>query len=100
MTDQNRNPIEHELRQQEAIESGLSAFFASIAPPADAKTRLLEILDIALTESMLTLDDAGPYSFEEAAALSQIDDVTTDLLAAGLEEQLIDDDSDDDDEQA
>lgn len=96
MTDQNNNPIERELREQEAAESGLTAFFASIVPLAGAKTRLLETLDIALTESMLTLDDAGPYSFEEAATLAQIDEVTTDLLAAGLEEEPIDDDDVDD----
>lgn len=92
MTDQNINPIEGELREQEATESGLTALFTSIVPPTGAKARLLGKLENAFTESMLTLDNAGPFSFEEAAALAQIDEVTTDLLAAGLEEEPIDDD--------
>lgn len=98
MTDQNQNPIETELREQEATERGLTAFFASIVPPFGAKQRLLDTLDNAFTESMLTLDDNGPYSFEEAAALAQIDDVTTDLLAAGLSEEPIDEDGLDEEE--
>lgn len=90
MTDQNKNPIEHELREQEATEAGLTRCFETIAPPAGAKARLLSKLDSAFTESMLTLDDNGPYSFEEAAAMAQIDEATTDLLAAGLEEEPLD----------
>ena len=98
MTDQNTNPIERELREQEATETGLTAFFASIVPPAGAKARLLGELENAVTESMLTLDDGGPFSFEEAAAMAQIDEGTTDLLAAGLEEEPIDDDDVDEEE--
>lgn len=98
MTDQNTNPLDRELREQESTERGLTAIFASIIPPAGAKERLLGKLDNTFTESMLTLDDGGPYSFEEAAALAQIDEVTTDLLAAGLEEGPIDDDDLDQDE--
>ena len=92
MTDQKHNKIETELREQEVTERGLTAFFASIVPPFGAKERLLVALDNAFTESMLTLDDHGPYSFEQAAAMAQIDEVTTDLLAAGLEEGPIDED--------
>ena len=98
MTDQTNNPLDRELREQEATEAGLTQIFASIVPPAGAKARLLGKLDNAFTESMLTLDDGGPFSFEEAAALAQIDEVTTDLLAAGLEEEPIDDDELDEDE--
>lgn len=94
MADQQNNPIERELREQEATENGLTRFFETIVPPAGAKARLLARLDSAFHESMLTLDDAGPYSFEEAAALAQIDEATTDLLAAGLEEEPIDDELD------
>ncbi|MBX2850546.1 MAG: hypothetical protein KTR15_02225 [Phycisphaeraceae bacterium] len=98
MTDQRHNPIDRELREQEATESGLTLFFASLVPPFGAKERLLDKLDNTFHESMLTLDDQGPYSFEEAAAMAQIDEVTTDLLAAGLEEEPIDDDDVDEDE--
>ncbi|MFK7789326.1 MAG: hypothetical protein AB8C95_07550 [Phycisphaeraceae bacterium] len=90
MTDQRNNPIERELRDQEATEAGLTRFFETLAPPAGAKTRLLSKLDNAFHESMLTLDDGGPFSFAEAAALAQIDEATTDLLAAGLQEEPID----------
>lgn len=96
MTDQQPNPIERELREQEATESGLTLFFASLVPPFGARERLLAKLDNAFHESMLTLDDGGPFSFEDAAAMAQIDDVTTDLLAAGLEEEPIDEDEFDD----
>lgn len=96
MTDQQDNSIEQELREQEAMENGLARFFETLAPPAGAKARLLSKLENAFTESMLTLDDQGPFSFEQAAAMAQIDDVTTDLLAAGLEEEPIDDDEFDD----
>jgi hypothetical protein len=99
MTDQRHNPIDRELREQEAAESGLTLFFASIVPPHGAKERLLAKLDNTFHESMLTLDDQGPYSFEEAAAMAQIDEVTTDLLAAGLEEGPIDEDGLDDEEE-
>ena len=98
MTDQNKNPIDRELREQEATECGLTLFFASIVPPFGAKERLLDTLDNAFTASMLTLDDQGPYSFEHAAAMAQIDEATTDLLAAGLEEEPIDDDDVDEEE--
>ncbi|MGB1124066.1 MAG: hypothetical protein ACPG4Q_02575 [Phycisphaeraceae bacterium] len=98
MSDQNNNPIERELREQEVTESGLTRFFETIAPPAGAKARLMARLEDAFTASMLTLDDQGPYSFEEAAAMAQIDEVTTDLLAAGLEEEPIDDDDVDEEE--
>lgn len=99
MTDQNTNPLDRELREQEATEASLTQIFASIVPPAGAKERLLGKLECAFTESMLTLDDDGPYSFEEAAAMAQIDEVTTDLLAAGLEEGPIDEDDLDDEEE-
>lgn len=98
MTDQRHNPIDRELREQEATETGLTLFFASIVPPHGAKERLLAKLDNTFHESMLTLDDGGPYSFEEAAALAQIDEVTTDLLAAGLEEGPVDEDGLDEEE--
>ncbi|MEM6260441.1 MAG: hypothetical protein AAGI37_19375 [Planctomycetota bacterium] len=98
MTDQQHNPIERELREQETTELCLTSFFASIVPPTGARERLLAKLENAFHESMLTLDDGGPYSFEEAAALAQIDDVSTDLLAAGLEEEPIDEDGFDDEE--
>lgn len=98
MTDQQNNSIERELREQEATESGLTRFFETLAPPAGAQARLLAKLDNAFTESMLTLDDQGPFSFEQAAAMAQIDEVTTDLLAAGLEEEPIDEDDLDEDE--
>lgn len=96
MTDQQPNPIDRELREQVATERGLTVLFASIVPPFGAQQRLLAKLDNAFHESMLTLDDHGPYSFEEAAAMAQIDEVTTDLLAAGLEEEPIDEDDFDD----
>lgn len=98
MTDQPTNPIERELREQEATEKALSLYFDTVTPPAGARRRLLAQLDSAFHESMLTLDDGGPYSFEEAAAMAQIDDVTTDLLAAGLEEGPVDDDDFDEEE--
>jgi len=94
MTDQRDNSIERELREQEATENGLTRLFETIVPPAGARERLLAKLDNAFTESMLTLDDRGPYSFEEAAAMAQIDEATTDLLAAGLQEEPIDDELD------
>lgn len=94
MTDQRHNPIDRELREQESTEAGLTRLFASIVPPAGARERLLGKLDSAFHESMLTLDDAGPFSFEDAAALAQIDEVSTDLLAAGLEEEPIDEELD------
>lgn len=94
MTDQKHNPLDRELREQEITETGLTRVFASIVPPTGAKERLLSKLDNAFTESMLTLDDGGPYSFEQAAAMAQIDEATTDLLAAGLEEEPIDDELD------
>lgn len=92
MTDQNKKPIERELREQEATESGLTRFFSSLVPPFGAKERLLAKLDNSFHESQLTLNDGGPYSFEEAAAMAQIDEATSDLLAAGLEEEEIDED--------
>ena len=98
MTDQPNNPIDRELREQEATESGLTRFFETLAPPAGAKARLLSKLDNAFTESMLTLDDQGPYSFAQAAAMAQIDEVSTDLLAAGLAEEPIDEDDLDEEE--
>ena len=98
MSDQNYNPIERELREQEVAENGLTRFFETIAPPAGAEARLLAKLDNAFHESMLTLDDNGPFSFEQAAAMAQIDKVTTDLLAAGREEEPIDDDDVDEEE--
>lgn len=98
MNDQRNNPIDRELREQEATEKGLTRFFAAIVPPAGAKERLLGKLDSAFHESMLTLDEAGPYSFAQAAAMAQRDDATTDLLAAGLEEEPIDEAELDDDQ--
>ncbi|MEO0475042.1 MAG: hypothetical protein AAF085_03585 [Planctomycetota bacterium] len=98
MTDQRHNSIDRELREQEATESGLTLFFASLVPPFGARERLLDQLDNVFHESMLTLDDDGPYSFEQAAAMAQIDEVTTDLLAAGLEEEPFDDDDVDEEE--
>ncbi|MGB0767505.1 MAG: hypothetical protein ACPGYV_07320 [Phycisphaeraceae bacterium] len=98
MTDQNRPTIDRELREQEAAEHGLTRFFAALTPPAGAKERLLAKLENRFHESQLTLDDSGPYSFEEAAALAQVDEATSDLLAAGLEEQIIEAELDDEDE--
>lgn len=97
MTDQTNNPIDRELREQEVTETSLSQIFTSIIPPAGAKERLLGKLNNTFTESMLTLDDGGPYSFEEAAALAKIDEVSTDLLAAGLETEPEDGPIDEDD---
>lgn len=98
MNDHRNNPIERELREQEVTEAGLTRLFETVVPPAGAHARLLAKLDNAFHESMLTLDDGGPFSFAEAAAMSQIDDATTDLLAAGLEEEPIDDLDDDEEE--
>lgn len=95
MTDQNKQPLDRELREQEATESGLTRFFASLIPPFGAKERLLAKLDNSFHESQLTLNDAGPYSFEDAAALAMVDEATSDLLAAGLEEEEIEDELDD-----
>ena len=94
MNDQN-NPIENELREQEVVQTSLTQFFASLQPPFGAQSRLLAKLDNSFHESQLTLDDAGPYSFEEAAAMAQLDEATSDLLAAGLEEEEIEDELDD-----
>lgn len=104
MTDQTNNPIDHELREAEALEGGLTRLFASLQPPYGAAQRLLAKLEGAFHESQLTLDDAGPYSFEQAAALmgtdqAEADKLIPDLLAAGLEEQPIDEDELDDEEE-
>ena len=94
MTDQNNQPLDRELREQETTESGLTRFFASLVPPFGAKERLLAKLDNSFHESQLTLNDSGPYSFEDAAALAMVDEATSDLLAAGLEEEEIEDELD------
>ena len=80
MTDQHNNSVESELREQEATENGLTRFFETLAPPAGAQARLLSKLDNSFHESQLTLDD-----------------VTTDLLAAGLETESEDRPIDEDD---
>ena len=83
MTDQPINNLARELREAERLESGLGRLFDSLQPPFAADQRLLAKLDGVFHESQLTLDDAGPYSFEEALAQSQA--AGSDLLAAGLE---------------
>lgn len=100
MTDQPINNITNdlgrELREAEKLEKGLSRMFESLQPPfASAQSLLAQLGDGGFHESQLTLDDAGPYSFEEAAAQAQVKSqdkaAGSDLLAAGLEEQAIED---------
>lgn len=89
MTDQTKNNIARELREAEKFESELTRLFESLQPPFAASDRLLARLDGAgFHESELTLNDAGPYSFEQAVAEREA--AGSDLLAAGLEEQEID----------
>ena len=84
-----QNNIIRELREAEALESALTRLFASLQPPYGAAQRLLAKIDGAFHESQLTLDDDGPFSFEQAAA--ERDAASgSDLLAAGLEESEID----------
>lgn len=92
MSDQDQNHLDHELRQQEATETGLTGFFATLEPPYGARQRLLAKLDGVFHESQLTLNDAGPYSFADHAALTDADADVPDLLAAGLEEEPVDED--------
>lgn len=99
MTDQDPNNIARQLREAESLEAALTRLFAALTPPFGAAQRLLAKLDGAFHESQLTLDDAGPYSFEQAAALAQFDADMPDLLAAGLEEEPIDEDELDDGEE-
>jgi len=97
MTDHGNNDLVNELKEAEKVESTLTRLFASLQPPFGAKDRLLAKLSDGFHESQLTLDDAGPYSFAEAARLAQADQhAGSDLLAAGLEEEPIEDELDDD----
>lgn len=98
MTDQNPNDIANELRQAEQMESALTRLFSSLQPPHGAADRLLAKLEGTFHESELTLDDSGPYSFQEAAAMAEFDAKASDLLAAGLEEEPVDEDALDDEE--
>lgn len=91
MTDQDKHNIARELREAEQVESALGRFFSSLQPPFCAAQRLLAKLEAGFHESQLTLDDAGPFSFEQAAAQQHQDAQMSDLLAAGLEEEAIDD---------
>ena len=93
MTDQPKNNLKRELREAEKVETGLTQLFASLQPPAGAAQRLQARLG-GFHESQLTLDDSGPYSFEEAAAMAELDAADSDLLAAGLEEEPVEDDED------
>ena len=89
MTDPTNN-IASELREAERVESLLTRLFASIQPPIGALERLLaKLRDASFHESELTLDDSGPYSFEQAAQFERFE---SDLLAAGLDEEEIDED--------
>lgn len=106
MTDQT-DSLARELREAEALEAGLAKVFASVQPPAGAVERLLaRLAELPFHESQLTLDDAEPYSFEQALRAqtqpSEPSHEGTDLLAAGLEEEPIDDelDPDEPDDQA
>ncbi|MFN3168999.1 MAG: hypothetical protein ACE37H_18275 [Phycisphaeraceae bacterium] len=104
MTDQTtskptNDPIDdlaRELREAEKLERGLDRALSAVQPPFGAVQRLMAKLgEGVFHESQLTLDDAGPYSFEKAAAAqARADAERTDLLAAGLEEQEIDDETD------
>ena len=97
MTDQPMDNLARELREAEKLEKGLTRSFSALQPPYGASQRLLAKLgDHAFHESQLTLDDAGPYSFEKAFAQAQADEAGTDLLAAGLEEQPLDEEDDQD----
>lgn len=90
MAGQDHN-IARQLREAETLESRLTRLFAELAPPVGAAERLLAKLDKGVFhESHLTLDDAGPYNFDEHAALAEADSGMPDVLAAGLEEELID----------
>jgi len=93
------------LREAEALEAGLAKVFASIEPAAGAAERLLaRLAELPFHESQLTLDDAEPYSFEQALRAqtqpSAPSHEGSDLLAAGLEEQPIDEAELDPDEEA
>jgi|GEM_PF-3000825 len=90
MTDQNNNSLARELRGAESLEAALTRMFAAMQLPHGAAQRLLAKLEGTFHESQLTLDDAGPYSFEMAAAQARFDANMPDLLAAGLEEDQID----------
>lgn len=95
MTDHGKNDLGKELKEAEKVESSLTRLFASLQPPFGAKDRLLAKLADGFHESQLTLDEAGPYSFEQAARLAQADrEAGSDLLAAGLEEEPIEDELD------
>ena len=96
MTDQPNQPIAKELREAERFERVLDRLFAAMLPPDGARERLLAKLEGAFHESELTLNDAGPFSFQQAVADR---DFETDLLAAGLEDDdYIDEDELDPDE--
>jgi hypothetical protein len=88
--------LARELREAEKLEKGLDRALGAMQPPFGAAQRLMAHLgDGVFHESQLTLDDAGPYSFEKAAAQAKADAEGADLLAAGLEEQAIEDDETD-----
>ncbi len=92
MNDQTQNNIARELRESEILEAGLSRLLGTIVPPMGATDRLMSRLsEASFHESQLTLDDAGPYSFEEAAKAAELF-AGSDLLAAGLEEEEINED--------
>lgn len=95
MKKQDKKNLAKKLREAEAIESSLTRLFGSLQPPFAASDRLQAKLDNQFHESQLTLNDTGPYSFEQAMQDAQ-QDTESDLLAAGLEEEPIEDDGADD----
>ena len=92
MSDQKKNNLKRELKEAEKLESGLTHLFGSLQPPMGAAQRLqAKLVGGAFHESELTLDDTGPFSFEQAAAAAERDEQGSDLLAAGLEEEPVED---------